>query len=61
VFYSLPQYAHFYSEMLNLITETDASCTVLFSKYDKLQLERIVGAARCDRMINNPKTTFLFC
>ena len=61
VFYGLPQYPQFYSEMLNLIEAEDTTCTVLFSKFEKLQLERIVGTARCQRMIDSEKATFMFC
>ncbi len=65
IVYSLPMNAIFYSEYLNYMEESEErssmSCTVLFSKYEKLQLERIVGDARCERMINGDKNTFLFC
>ena len=71
IFYSLPEYAHFYPELVNLVQETgdDAdttgstsiSCTVLLTKYDKLALERIVGTKRCEHMLSSGKTTFMFC
>ena len=47
--------------MLNVIDAQDTSCMVLFSKFEKLQLERVVGTARCQRMLESEKPTFLFC
>lgn len=36
--------------------------TVLFSKYDALRLERVVGSTRSAKMLKQRKTgTFLFC
>lgn len=61
IFYSLPQYPQFYPELLNSIQEEDSDCIILFSKFDKFELERIVGTKRSERMILNEKSTFLFC
>ncbi len=61
IFYALPEYPQFYSDTLNLISTSDATCTVMFSKFDKFQLERVVGAARCQKMLGSDKATFLFC
>lgn len=76
VFYSLPEYAEFYPELVNLIqtgedtasgtgksgsTDNSVSCTVLFTKYEKLALERIVGVKRCEHMLSSSKSTFMFC
>ena len=41
-----------------MAAEIDA--IVLFSKYEQLALERIVGTERCDHMLNSNKTTFVF-
>jgi hypothetical protein len=35
--------------------------TVLYSKWDALALERIVGAQRARRMISSEAATFMFC
>ena len=73
MFYSLPEYAQFYPELVNLIQETDGSnndgadgsnsisCTVLFTKFEKMALERIVGTKRCEHMLSSGKNTFMFC
>jgi U3 small nucleolar RNA-associated protein 25 len=74
VFYSLPEYAHFYPELVNTIQESEdasgtgngnnkssISCTVLYTKFEKLALERIVGAKRCEHMLSSSKSTFMFC
>lgn len=53
IFYSLPQNADFYSEILNNIEVQDTSspfCTVLYSKYEVLQLARVVGSRRAQIM-----------
>jgi U3 small nucleolar RNA-associated protein 25 len=65
IFYSLPEYAHFYAELVNLLRESDdisesISCTVLFTKYEKMALERIVGPQRCNHMLSSSKTMFMF-
>ena len=54
IFYSLPQYAEFYSDFLNLIEtvgHSNATCTAIYSRYDALSLSRIVGSERARRMI----------
>ncbi len=66
LFYQLPEHAHFYSELVNLMEAGEAgetpTVTVLFSKVDALRLERVVGGARSAKMLKNRKTsTFLFC
>ena len=39
-----------------------AAVTVVFSKFDALRLERVVGSARSAKMLKERKTgTFLFC
>ena len=72
IFYSLPEYAQFYPEIVNIIgdipsdAKNDAnnnvtSCTVLFTQYEKMALERLVGKERCDHIFSSDKTTFMFC
>ena len=67
VFYSLPEYPHFYSELVDLLAEaaagglgSDTSCLALFTQYEKMALERIVGPKRCAHMLKSSKTTFMF-
>jgi U3 small nucleolar RNA-associated protein 25 len=70
VFYSLPEYAHFYHEIVNTLGEgeslgTITSCLVLSTKYEKMALERLVGVKQCAHMLQSHtklgKTTFMFC
>jgi U3 small nucleolar RNA-associated protein 25 len=68
IFYSLPEYAHFYSEWVNMLsshTETGddgkVSCLVLFTAFERMALERIVGSKRCAQMLSASKTTFVYC
>jgi hypothetical protein len=37
------------------------SCLVLYTAYERMALERIVGAKRCAQMISGAKATFMFC
>eukprot|EP00850_Spirogloea_muscicola_P019980 SM000203S06156 [mRNA] locus=s203:172171:178779:- [translate_table: standard] len=62
IFYSLPDNAHFYAELLNLLEgAANPRCTVLFTKFDKLQVERIVGSTRASRLLHSENRTFMFC
>ena len=61
-------YAHFYPEIVNGLGDTDGgglgsdiSCLVLFTQYEKMALERMVGAKRCAHILSSAKTTFMFC
>jgi hypothetical protein len=40
--------------------DTGGTVTVLFSRHDRLSLQRIVGTARADRLITSDKNTFMF-
>jgi len=60
IFYGLPVFPHFYSEMLNLLGET-GTCLVLFSKFDIYQLEPIVGQKRCERLLTSEKSYHMCC
>ena len=66
LFYQLPQHAHFYLELVNMLAGRDqsgmhATVRVLFTRMDALRLEPIVGAARLQKMLKGSKSTFLFC
>ncbi|CAG8660768.1 9272_t:CDS:2, partial [Funneliformis caledonium] len=73
IFYALPDHAHFYSELLNFIqlspsNKTSAiensnemiSISVLFSKFDQLRLERVVGTSKFCKMLQGEKKVYTF-
>ncbi|KAL8619667.1 hypothetical protein ACOMHN_019722 [Nucella lapillus] len=61
IFYELPQYPHFYSEMCNLLSEPGRTsvdmltCTVLYSPFDIMRLTGVVGAHRAQQMVVSDK------
>ena len=74
-FYSLPEHAHFYPELVSYLAGSSAAAgssgapvvghaagvIALFSKLDALKLERVVGASRCAKMIaSSERPMFLF-
>lgn len=62
IIYSLPERKEFYPEVVNMLEEANnMTCTVLFSQFDQLRLERIVGTASARRMVKSEKNVFLFC
>ncbi|XP_050228511.1 protein NUCLEOLAR FACTOR 1 [Mercurialis annua] len=64
IIYSLPDRMDFYPEMVNMLEEDNSnstSCTVFFSKFDQLRLERIVGTTNARRLLTSDKNVFLFC
>ncbi|XP_067844411.1 U3 small nucleolar RNA-associated protein 25 homolog [Heptranchias perlo] len=66
IFYELPTYPHFYSDICNMLKaenrgdEATWTCTVLYSKYDAQKLTPVVGAERAAQMIQSKKTVHLF-
>ncbi|CAJ0921741.1 unnamed protein product [Ranitomeya imitator] len=66
IFYELPTYPHFYSEVCNMMTawnkgeEATWTCTVLYSKYDAQRLATVVGAERTAQMLQSKKNVHLF-
>ena len=74
VYYSLPEHAQFYSEMLRTpflgpggvelpegeVDEGEISSRVLFSKWDWMRLERVVGTEDARRMITSGEGRFEF-
>jgi U3 small nucleolar RNA-associated protein 25 len=60
VFYS-PLLFQFYADFVNLMQDdVDSSCDVLYSRYDRLKLERIVGSERIETMIKGEKEAYMF-
>jgi U3 small nucleolar RNA-associated protein 25 len=67
IFYQLPYYGEFYSEIVNTIEAGQArgkvqgdlrnsgdstSCTVLYSPFDAYVLERVLGTSRCKKLLS---------
>ncbi len=38
----------------------EETATILYTKYDRLRMERILGAGRTNKMIEGKKETFMF-
>ena len=60
IFYQLPSYPQFYSELCNMLdskqgTVTEHTCMVLYSRYDAHRLASVVGAERCAHMLSTEK------
>ncbi|KAL2306006.1 hypothetical protein Nmel_003905 [Mimus melanotis] len=66
IFYELPTYSHFYSEICNMLKARDSgvdptwTCTVLYSKYDAQKLAAVVGIDRTAQMLQSKKNVHLF-
>ncbi|XP_047668899.1 U3 small nucleolar RNA-associated protein 25 homolog [Tachysurus fulvidraco] len=66
IFYALPTYAHFYSEVCNMLQvggsdgSSSFTCTTLYSRYDAHRLAAIGGAERAASMIRSNKSVHLF-
>ncbi len=75
MFYGVPENAHFYAELVNMLVntgdsgasidgqlavESNAIITTLYNRFDALKLERLVGTKRVGRMIHGDKETFMF-
>ncbi|CAH9119873.1 unnamed protein product [Cuscuta epithymum] len=58
IIYSLPERKEFYPEIVNMLQGTD--CTALYSRFDLIQLERIVGSTAAKRMVTSDEGTFIF-
>ncbi|XP_047316686.1 U3 small nucleolar RNA-associated protein 25 [Impatiens glandulifera] len=62
IIYSLPERNDFYPEIVNMLEDShNMSTTVLFSRFDQLKLERIVGSGSAKRMLKSDKSVFAFC
>ncbi|KAF7665298.1 hypothetical protein LDENG_00144650 [Lucifuga dentata] len=66
IFYGLPTYPHFYSEVCNMLAaggqgeEASWTCTALYTRYDAQKLAAITGAQRAGQMLHSSKTVHLF-
>uniref|UniRef100_UPI003AAB3F5B U3 small nucleolar RNA-associated protein 25 homolog n=1 Tax=Centroberyx gerrardi TaxID=166262 RepID=UPI003AAB3F5B len=66
IFYGLPTYPHFYSEVCNMLAaggqgeEASWTCTALYTRYDAQKLAAITGAQRAGQMVHSSKTVHLF-
>ncbi|KAB0392916.1 hypothetical protein E2I00_003091, partial [Balaenoptera physalus] len=66
IFYELPTYPHFYSDVCNMLQATTRgeeaawTCTVLYSKYDAQRLAAVVGVERAAHMLQSKKNVHLF-
>jgi U3 small nucleolar RNA-associated protein 25 len=61
IFFAPPEYPQFFPELVNLLEEGEAlpTCLVLFTRYDAMSLQRIVGEKRADKMIKSKDSTFV--
>uniref|UniRef100_A0A3B4ZFH6 U3 small nucleolar RNA-associated protein 25 homolog n=1 Tax=Stegastes partitus TaxID=144197 RepID=A0A3B4ZFH6_9TELE len=66
IFYGLPSYPHFYSEVCNMLAAggqgevASWTCTALYSRYDAHKLAAITGMQRAGQMLHSNKTVHLF-
>lgn len=71
IMYQPPNWPIFYSEMLNLMHDTyqnprdgfddnSMTATILYTKYDSLQISAIVGTEQANKMTKSDKTTHMF-
>jgi len=62
--YSLPEHPHFYAEVAGLLgggAEGHGTVSVMFTKWEALQLRRIVGTQRAAKMLKAEPKTWMFC
>ena len=61
IFYAPPTYPEFYPEMINVMeADAEITCTVLYTQFDALQLEQVVGSVRARRMLSSNLSTHMF-
>lgn len=67
IFYELPRYPHFYSEVCNMLKDIrrqadkeNLTCSVLYSSFDAQRLADIAGTDRAARMISSTKKVHMF-
>ena len=74
IFYGVPEYEHFYCDIVNLMGKKSSSnlssgsspleswsCLTLYSVTEAMALERVVGKERSVHMLKSRKGTFMFC
>lgn len=49
------------AEQSSALEDDELSSLVLFTKYERLALERILGKKRSDHVFTSKKSTFMFC
>lgn len=68
IFYELPHYSTFYSDILNYMDTRKSrseshvypvNCIVLYTKSNALRLEGVVGTQRCSHMISSQKNVHM--
>lgn len=58
--YSLPERKEFYPEIVDMLQGSDnMMCTVLFSRFDNLRLQRIVGTSSAAKMVSSENKVFV--
>lgn len=64
IFYGLPSFPHFYSEMCNMLAAGGRgqswTCTALYSRYDATKLAAIAGGQRAAQMLRSDQNVHLF-
>lgn len=69
IMYQPPTWPNFYSEMINLMQEANQNArdgidsmtvTVLYTKYDMLQVASIVGSVQANELAQSSKSTHVF-
>jgi len=70
IMYQPPNFPHFYSEMINLMLESNQnprdgfgeamSVNILYTKYDLLSLSNIVGSENAVKLTSGKKDSYLF-
>ena len=60
VFLAPPLFPQYYPELLNSTSGADASCTMIFTRYDALQLRGILGIQRTQRLLESERNVHLF-
>ena len=63
VFYQLPSYPQFYSELCNMVESqqgtAEHNCSILHSRYDSHRLAAIVGTSRCAHMLSSENSVHM--
>lgn len=59
-FYSLPEFPFVYQDFMNMVESGASSAVALYSKFDLLKLERIVGRSRMSKLLTSSRNTFIF-